>query len=366
METISNGAVETMENPEDIMMENAELIQQMNNLDAIKEKEDAFYSKKFYYSYSGLNKLLWNPQSFYLTYVLGIREERLDAHLVQGKLIHLLLLEPEKFKQEFMLTPSSIPTGNLREVIYRVFNHYTDLSNNGDPRTQLEEFEDAILDVMKDINYFQNLKTDRQRLDKVITAETLSYWEFLKTKGNKTLVDPQTFKLCSTTVDIMKTNQDICKLLGLNVSEFDDIHVFNEFELSMDLPNTSYGIKGIIDNIVVNHDTQTIYINDIKTSSKDLKSFPESIEYYSYWLQAIIYVIMVSKLYQTNLRNGYTLKFHFIVVDRYQQTYAFPVSENTLSSWLTRYEEVMKIADWHFVNKDYTLPYEFARQLVSL
>jgi len=334
--------------------------------ESVEILEKDFYSKKFYYSYSSLNKLIWNPQIFYQMYVLGLKEERLEQHLVQGKLIHLLLLEPEKFAEEFMMTPGSIPTGNLRIVVDRVFRHYQELSRNGDDRTELAQFDGAILDVMKDMNYFQNLKTDQQRLDKVITTEAVSYWEFLKTKGNKTLVDPDTLKFCTDAVEIIKTNQQVCNLIGCNVTEFDNKEVINEQDVMIDLPNQAYGLKGIIDNLVIDHDAKTIFVNDIKTTSKDLKDFPESIEYYSYWLQAVIYMIMVSQVYAQLIDNGYQVKFHFVVIDRTFQSYAFPVSENTLNTWLDRFTESIKKAEWHYQNRSYDLPYEFAQGLVVL
>jgi hypothetical protein len=328
--------------------------------------EKDFYKKKFYYSYSSLNKLIWNPQIFYQMYVLGLKEEKLDQHLVQGKLIHLLLLEPEKFAEEFMMTPGTIPTGNLRTVVDRVFRHYSELSRNGDDRTELAQFDGAILDVMADMNYFQNLKTDQQRLDKIMTTEAVSYWEFLKTKGNKTLIDPETFKFCQDAVEIIKTNDQVCNLIGCNVTEFDNKEVINEQSVLIDLPNQAYGLKGIIDNLVIDHDAKTIFINDIKTTSKDLKDFPESIEYYSYWLQSVIYMIMVSQVYAQLLNNGYQVKFHFVVIDRTFQSYAFPVSEKTLNNWLDRFTECIKKAEWHYQNRSYDLPYEFAQGLVVL
>ena len=335
--------------------------------ESVEVLEKDFYSKKFYYSYSSLNKLAWSPQVFYQMYVLGLKEEKLDQHLVQGKLIHLLLLEPEKFAENFMLTPGSLPTGNSRIVVDRVFKHYTELSRNGDERTELAEFDGAILDVMQDINYFQNLKTDQQRIDKVITPDTLSYWEFLKTKGNKTLVDPETFKYCQDAVEIIKTNDEVCNLIGCNVSEFDNKEVLNEAEITVDLPLKPYGLKGIIDNIVVDHDKKTIFINDIKTTTKDLKDFPETVEFYSYWMQAVMYMIMISKYFQFLIdTKEYQVKFHFVVIDRTFQSYAFPVSEKTLTSWLTRFNDCITKAEWHYQNRDYSLPYEFANRLVVL
>lgn len=334
--------------------------------ESIKIQEQGFYSKKFYYSYSSLNKLMWNPQVFYQMYVLGLKEEKLDAHLVQGKLIHLLLLEPEKFEQEFMMSPSNLPTGNMRTVVDRVFRHHVELSNNGDPREKLEEFDKAILDIMKDMNYFQNLKTDQQRLDKILTAEAFNYWAFLKIKGNKTLVDEETFKFCHSAVEIVKTNKQVCSLIGCDVSEFDNKTVLNEHAFKLDITGQNYGIKGIIDNVVIDHDVKVIYVNDIKTTSKDLKDFSESVEYYSYWLQAVMYLSAVGMAYSQLIEQGYQLKFHFVVIDRAYQTYAFPVSENTLNLWFDKFSKILETADWHYVNRSYDLPYDFAKGYVTL
>jgi hypothetical protein len=334
--------------------------------ESINILEESFYNKKFYYSYSSLNKLLWNPTIFYHLYVLGLKQEKVEQHLIQGKLIHLLLLEPEKFKEKFLMIPENLPKDNVKIVIDRVFSHYSELSRNGDTRTELEEFQGALLDVMRDINYHQSLKTDAQRIDKIITDDTKSYWKFLKLKVDKTLVDEPTYKYCYDAVEIVKTNSKICKLIGCNISDFDNVKVINELEASIDFSSKSYGLKGIIDNIVINHDEKIIYINDIKTTSKELKDFSESIEYYSYWLQAIMYMIMADFLFRDLIDQGYNVKFHFVVIDKAFQTYAFPVSENTLNSWLDRFNEVIEKAEWHYKNKNYELPYDFANDLVIL
>ena len=63
-----------------------ELTDLMN--ESIKMMENDFYTKKFYFSYSSLNKLMWNPQAFYQAYVLGNREEKVESYLVNGKIIH--------------------------------------------------------------------------------------------------------------------------------------------------------------------------------------------------------------------------------------------------------------------------------------
>lgn len=334
---------------------------------SVEHLEKDFYSKKFYFSYSSLNKLLWNPAVFHQLYVLGMKEEKLDSHLVQGKIIHALLLEEEKFNDLFIISPANLPTGNLRTVIDRVFYHHQELKRNGDLREKLEEFDQAILDVMKDMNYHQSLKTDQQRLDKVLTAEAFNYWSFLQMKGNKTLIDQESYEFCKNAVELIKTNKQLCNLIGCDLTDFDNKEVFNEMPFQIDIASKPFGLKGIIDNIVIDHDAKTVFVNDIKTTSKDLKDFPESIEYYSYWLQAIIYVSMAALTYGHLIsEQGYQLKFHFVVIDRAFQTYAFPVSESTLEKWLDKYKETIEIADWHYTNRSYELPYHFAKGLVAL
>jgi len=340
-------------------------------LDAIIQEsmaiaEEEFYKNKFEFSYSSLNKLLWNPQAFYQTYVLGNREERDDAHLVNGKIIHALLLEPEKFNENFIISPDNLPTGNPKIVIDRVFNHHQELSKNGDERIQLNEFSDAILDVMKDMKYHQTLKTDQQRLDKIITNENSGYWNFLRAKGKKTLIDQQSLEFCKTAVDIIKTDSKICNLLGCNVTEFDNKEVFNEIPLTCNVNEMPFGLKAIIDNLVFDNDKKIIYINDVKTTSKELKDFPETIEFYNYWLQAAIYTSIVAARYFEKFESGWMIQFNFVVIDKYFQIYPFPVSHNTLEDWINRLTETLRVAEWHYNNKRFDLPYQFANELVTL
>lgn len=341
---------------------------ELDNLiqESIKIMEEDFYQKKFYFSYSSLNKLMWCPQAFYQTYVLGQREERTDAHLIQGKIIHALLLEEDKFNDNFVISPSNLPTGNQKTVIDRVFSHYVELKRNGDDRESLSDFSGAILDVMKDMNYHQALKTDQQRFDKVLTADSESYWNFLKTRESKTLIDQQSYDFCKTAVDLIKLNKDICSLIGCNVTEFDNIEVQNELLIQANINGKSFGIKGIVDNLVIDHDKKMVYINDIKTTSKDLKDFTESIDFYNYWMQASIYITLVGIKYSNLIDAGYNVKFNFVVIDKAFQVYPFEVSENTMTNWYDKFTECLEKANWHISTKSYDLPYDFALRRVIL
>jgi len=334
--------------------------------ESIKTMEKDFYAKPFSFSYSSLNKLMWNPQAFYQMYVLGNREEKTESYLVNGKIIHALLLEEAKFYEQFIVSPTNLPTGSVRTVIDRVFAHAQELQANGDQRKEFVDFSDAVLDVLKDINLHQSLKTDQQRIDKMYTPEAMSYWEFIKAKGSRTLIDQETYDFCKTGVDLIKMNKQVCDLIGCNVTEFENKEVFNELPLDCNINNKKFGLKGILDNIVFDHDKKIIYINDIKTTSKDLKDFPESIEFYNYWLQAAIYTTIIAIKFIHLIDFGYELKFHFVVIDRAYQVYPFPVSQDTMNSWFTKLTDSLEKAEWHYTNKKYELPHDFAIGKVTL
>jgi hypothetical protein len=118
----------------------------------------------------------------------------------------------------------------------------------------------------------------------------------------------------------------------------------------------AFGLRGFVDNVNIDHGAKVIYINDLKTSGKLLQDFPETIEYYKYWLQAAVYCKLVRANYGLS---DYKIKFHFIVVDKLTQCYAFEVSTVTLNSWMDRLDEIMKIADYHYTNRKFNLPYEY-------
>lgn len=328
---------------------------------------DAFYSKPFKFSYSSLNKLLWNPAAFYQMYVLGLKEELTESHIVQGKVIHTLLLEPEKFEEQYIVSPSKLPSDNVRVIIDRVFSHHTELAAQGDTRNLLGQFAPAIIDIMTDMNFYQSLKTDQQRLMKVITDESLLYWDYLKSRSGKTLVSYDMLEYCKNAVEIIKTNQEVCDLLGYGATDFDlkDIHNEKYMEINQ-LADMPFGLKGVLDNLVIDHEKKIIYINDVKTTSKDLVNFPESIEVFSYWMQAAIYFIMVTAEYKQLIDQGYNVEFRFIAIDRMFQTYAFPVSTDTMTQWVNKFFTVLDKARWHYEQKSYGLPYDLANGLLVL
>jgi hypothetical protein len=311
------------------------------------QAEENFYKKKFHFSYSGFNKLLFAPSAFYKHYILNQREDKMEQHLIEGSLLHCLLLEEDKFHDKYVVSPVNLPGDSIKNVVDKVFiralvNGRTDLS--------LEDNEFDILDILKEINLYQSLKTDAQRVEKVVTDASISYYNFLTTKGDKAVIDEETLNKVKGYAEIVRSNEKITSLLNIG-SPFS----MSEVPFVMDT-QYAFGLRGFVDNVNIDHGAKVIYINDLKTSGKLLQDFPETIEYYKYWLQAAVYCKLVRANYGLS---DYKIKFHFIVVDKLTQCYAFEVSTVTLNSWMDRLDEIMKIADYHYTNRKFNLPYEY-------
>ena len=330
------------------------------------EELTQFYKNKFYFSYSSINKLLFSPRSFYSHYVLNQKEDSIDPHLVGGRVLHCLLLEPENFEKEFILMPDKFPTDSNRILIDNIFKNYLSIENN---TLLLEEFQKEILTDLLNSNLYQTLKTDQQRLDKILTDQNKNYFEFLKTKQNKALVDPIIYANCIETVAMLKSNKDVRALLYLDKEISDDhITVFNELPLKHNVNNLPFGYKGILDNVVIDTESKTIFINDLKTTGKGLLDFPDTVKYYKYWIQASMYYHLVYEEYVKDKPDAkdWNIVITFIVVDKYNQIYPFQVSKESLEVWLKDFEKIIDIVKYHYENKDFTLPYELAIGNVKL
>ena len=318
-----------------------------------KEKEDVFYAKKdFCFSYSSLNKLLFSPSLFYKEYILFDREVRTDKHLVEGKLVHCLLFEPENVKEKFNLVPGRGPSGSIKKVM-KDMSLYTD-------EKDLDNIDDhIILDSLKHMDLYQSLKTDESRIAKIRVADFKPYWSFLN-NANVDVIDHDTMNKCLEKVEILKQNADVMALFKQQETDFelDPIETHAEAYLKSKLTDNDFGLHGYIDFYKVDHDKKEVTICDLKTTGKTISDFRDTIDFYNYWLQAAIYCKLV---YDTlgDKAEEYTIKFKFVVIDTYKQVYVFDVTDETLVGWADGLEGVIKVASYHYKEKNYQLPYDF-------
>ena len=323
-----------------------------------KQAEETFYAGEFSFSYSSLNKLLFSPSLFYKDFILRDREIKTDKYLVEGKLVHCLVFEPEHLNDKFNIVPEKTPTDSTRKILYRVYEK--------DSTVDIMSADDLILEALKEQNLHQKLNEDSARLKKIQTPEAQIYWKFIA-NPNVDVIDQETLQRCTEYAEIIKGNKDVISLFESTQTDFDldPIQTYAEKPLECSLKDRPFGLKGIVDFYKVDDAEKLVTICDLKTTGKSIADFKETIDFYNYWLQAAIYAKLVFENLEES-QQDYNFIFKFVVIDKYKQVYVFDVSPETLSAWTQGLEETLKVAEYHYTKRDYTLPYQFLIEKVIL
>ena len=345
------------------------------------QKEAEFYSKPFLFSFSSLNTLVTAPKAFYKEYVLKEKEDEFKKYLIEGILIHYLVLENMNFDNKFIVAGDDLPSENNILITERIFNTlYQDKLKNAiqeatalgtvlPTELYLKDFANEIDSILTEINLHQTIKDSAKRLAKVVEPKAEAYFNFLKTKNNRTIIDSAMLDKCTKRANIIKSNSQMRELLGLDIQvDGKNFGVYNE--LSIEIPaeelNLPFGFKGILDNMVIDVKNKLVRINDFKTTGKSLPEFPEAVKFWNYWIQAVMYVKLINKFLHKILTDNWNIEFRFLVFDKYDQLYPFLVSAETLDKWTIDFENIIKEATYHYNFKDFSLPYAYARGDVKL
>ncbi len=320
-------------------------------------------------SASALKLLIENPKTYYKHYVLNEKEVKKGKHFDEGSLIHCMVLEPEMLHEKFINMGISTPSDSTKACI----DHLLTLERSA---SEIEEYHEEIIAYLKEINLHQSLVDDKKpdkngntytgdekRLAKIINENSKEYFRLMVEGRTKTIVDVASWNKCYAKAQAILANEKASFLLKANA---DTEEIRYELELSDRPDELQFGIKGILDVIKVDRANKTIYVSDVKSHGGKLKDFKDSAEKYDYWLQPVIYKLLAQSLLRKQAFD-FKIVFHFIVVDQTDAVYCFPVEEETYAKWMEQLVYMINTeANYHLTTQDFTLPYQFANNLVSL
>lgn len=306
-------------------------------------------------SYSGLNKLLFSPKLYYKHYILGEREESIDSWAVEGSIVDAYLTD-QKIEDKFAIVPGTLPTESTKKLVYKIYKERESehISNN------LSDYHEDILKSLQDINLHQALKTDTQRLDKILTDDAKNYFKFLCDSEGKIVIDTETLEKGKAKADCVKQDAMASSRLHLNGSDFNN-EVITQKMLSLQLKKyPGITLRGIPDRIIIDNKKKIITVIDIKTTSKGLNNFyPDTYEFYNYGLQSAIYVVLAHGDKFMEEYKNYSVNFEFFVIDKYDNFCFFPVSTALMSHNHSELDAALNKAMYHFNNSDFNRPYEY-------
>lgn len=317
-----------------------------------------YFALKGYTSVSRL-KLLdpkhdGSPQKYLDGFDFGYNES-----LLCGTVVHSQLLQPEDF---ILSDYEGKPAGKLGFFIEKV-------SAN---RKKGMNIADSIARASKQADYY-NGKLGEKILKKAIKSGLdyylkLSKGEFDSIDGKDVFVLSK--KMLETThacIDSVNNCYPIQKILKQNIFEpkqyFNEIALFSDIEVT--LPNeekTIIKFKGKLDSVVWDPEQKILYLNDVKTTSKQLEYFMGKyidgkvcqgvFENRLYFMQLAAYQIVLQKYFQEILNiSNYTLQSNIFAVETVDQHKAesFRINNSYIDAGIEYFKQLICRLAWHTI-----------------
>lgn len=192
-----------------------------------------------------------------------------NPSLLLGSAIHQLILQPNEYELSLY---DKKPSGKCGAFIDRLFEY----------RQKGMSLEKAIQIASEQSDYYKNNIT-HNRLKTIISSGLDYYLKKLNNNfislGKEVIVLPkQQLDTCVKCLNSFNNNYNIQNILKDNIfdpKEFlNEIALFSDIEVVLpDNKTVSLKIKGKFDSVVIDPETKTVYLNDIKTTSKPLEYF---------------------------------------------------------------------------------------------
>jgi hypothetical protein len=235
----------------------------------------------------------------------------------RGTIGHCMFLTPELIDVEFAINPYSL-TSSSEKLINYMIETYNLLDD--DPDLEIEDITmDYLIKASEELELFANIKKV-ETLTKHLGA--MNIYDILKFKienKNKYVVSQEIYNEAEYLVEKLN-NWDFLNLyLVLPGEKIKGIEVLNETAIYWTYTNDELRIqeecKSLLDQIVINHNTKTVKINDLKfTKTQDPISFKKHALSLGYHLQAYYYKCAVLEWMKINYPE-YTFEgFYYICI----------------------------------------------------
>lgn len=296
-------------------MNEVQLIPLLDTIQYIEMSDEEYFSDKYsdYISNSKLSLINPSQDGSPEKYLEGLsKNQTFSESLVFGSAVHQLILQPN----EFMVVDSvNKPTAKMGAMADYLYNYY--IKGKVTPEN--------IIEASNVINYYKD-KMDDIKIQNVLD-KCSSYWKDRKNFENKDYTQELIYldtksrdklKLC---VNSVNNNQEIQNLLHPK-GFIDDPISMNEAALFINIKaiynnkETILKLKAKLDNFTIDLESNSIVLNDLKTTGHYLTKFGESFEKYHYFRQMGFYLWLLT-LYakkEYNIQSIDSLKANMLLV----------------------------------------------------
>jgi len=324
-------------------------------------------------SYSQLSNLDSYPESLIQTKPMEMTEP-----LIYGSAVDCLAFDGrEVFDKKFTVISQEKPSWMLEKVLKGVIDEIFITHNEllGIPISEdLSKYSDIILKVAKSVEYGKGWKPETI-IRKTIEGCGELYKNTIKNR-DKLALSPQQYEYVENSVTTLFTHEFTAEFF--TADEGQDIYyqlpiIWDYFDKEL---NKTIHCKSLLDILLIDHNTKTIYPIDLKTTGKSIYSFNKSFIEWRYFLQASFYSDAVKHLCNVQypeLADYNIALFKFVVISSKnpRKPLAFQITNGVLDAGKfgtvnpnnhkikqRGYLELVRDMQWHINNQKFDYPKE--------
>tara|TARA_R110002020_G_scaffold157720_4_gene340610 strand:- start:2487 stop:3566 length:1080 start_codon:yes stop_codon:yes gene_type:complete len=241
-----------------------------------------------------------------------------------GSLVDDMCFEPSKLANYYHAKAASPPTGNPRKIADAVLAGINVevggvMESGGFIKTRkkkvttdIKDYENECIAAVRSAVPKMYEKYDDKKIMGVMIDKCSDYFsDQLKTRG-KVHIKPEMWASALEAADTLKTH-DFTR--GYFVEE-DGIDLYYQYKFVQQICGVK--VKGMLDCMVVDHNSQTIYPVDLKTGESPASMFDEVLLLHKYYLQASLYRAAIMEIVKKDPDlSGYTVaNFEFVYLSK--------------------------------------------------
>lgn len=322
-------------------------------------------------SYSQLSSLDSYPASLVNTTPMEMTDP-----LIYGSAVDCLAFDGrEVFDEKFAVLGQEKPSWMLEKVLKGVINEIQVTHDElTDPpiSADLSKYSNVILGVAKSVEYGKGWKPETI-VRKTIEGCGELYRSTIENMGKHAL-SPQQYEYVENSVNTLFTHEFTAKYF--NAEEGQEIYYQLPIIWEYEDEDTEQIIhcKSLLDILLIDHNTKTIYPIDLKTTGKSVYAFDKSFVEWKYYLQASFYTDAVHHLCKEQYPEYADYKialFKFVVISSKnpRRPLAFQITESVLNAGRygaeskehpkydkRGYYQLIKDMNWHLDNQKFDYP----------
>lgn len=258
---------------------------------------------------SSLKKILSSPRSYIKS---KESQDSNESYFVFGKVVDTIMLSPEKFDEEFLVTNVPEISDSLKLLCDYVINY----CEQSELKLNLEDpkVESIILDAFEVHNY-QNNWGDEAKI-KNFKKNCTDYIKVIQQSNGKTIVSKEDYNRALTCKAALLTDRKTSQYFKYIGKPTENVEVITH--KTVQFSHLELECKGELDGLVIDHKNKKIIPFDLKTTSQPVTMFPYQFWKLRYDFQAAFYTQGLNKDVDiiNLITDGYSLEsFRFVVVE---------------------------------------------------